>query len=101
MKRRWRSKATSVVLMGNHLVVVHYLLDVPPGWKMGHPQRPQFKARINVLTTDGTLLHVDLPVPEPPVGNDNETLYLVAYGPKGREGAHERVTVLWVTLPFS
>ncbi len=55
-------------------------------------RRPQFKARINVLTTDGKPLHVDLPLPELPVGNDEEAWYLVHYGPKGREGAHETVT---------
>lgn len=85
----------------NHLVVVHYLLDVPPGWKMGEVRRPQFKARINVLATDGKPLHVDLPLPELPVGNDQEALYLVDYGPKGREGAHETVTVLRVVPPVS
>jgi hypothetical protein len=87
--------------MGNRLVVVHYLLDVPSGWKMGGVQRPQFKARINVLTTDGTPLGVDLPVPELPVGSDQEALYVVDYGPRGREGAHETVTVLRVAPPVS
>lgn len=85
----------------NHLVVVHYLLDVPPGWTMGEVRRPQFKARINVLTADGKPLHVDLPLPELPVGNDQEALYLVDYGPKGREGAHETVTVIRVVPPIS
>lgn len=87
--------------MPKTLVVVHYLLDVPPGWKMGEVRRPQFKARVNVLATDGKPLHVDLPLPELPVGNDQEALYLVNYGPKGREGAHEAVTVLRVALPAS
>ena len=87
--------------MANHLVVVHYLLDVPLGWKMGEPRRPQFKARINVLTTDGTAINVDVPLPEVPVGSDREALYLVDYGPNGREGAHEAVTVIRVALPAS
>ena len=82
-----------VFVVANHLVVVHYLLDVPPGWTMGESRRPQFKARINVLTTDGTPLHVDLPLPELPVGSDREALYVIVYGPNGREGAHEAVTV--------
>lgn len=95
------SLVRGVMVMANRLVVVHYLLDVPPGWKMGEVRRPQFKARVNVLTTDGTPLHVDLPLPELPVGNDQEALYLVDYGPNGREGAHEAVTVLRVVLPVS
>ena len=90
-----------VFVMEKDLVVVHYLLDVPLGWKMGELRRPQFKARINVLTTNGSPIHVDVVVPELPVGNDQEALYVVDYGPKGREGAHEAVTVLRVALPVS
>jgi len=90
-----------VFVMAKHLVVVHYLLDVPSGWKMGELRRPQFKARINVLTTDGTPLYVDVPLPELPVGSDREALYLVDYGPNGREGAHEAVTVLRLAVPVS
>jgi hypothetical protein len=55
-----------------HLVVVHYLLEVPPGWKFGELRRPRFKARINVLTTDGAAVNVDVPLPEVPVGSERE-----------------------------
>ena len=64
-------------------------------------RNPVTVARINVLTTDGQPLHVDLPVPELPVGSDQEALYVVDYGPRGREGAHETVTVLRVAPPVS
>jgi hypothetical protein len=88
-----------VFAVANHLVVVHYVLDVPTGWQMGNVQPPQFRAKINVLTTDGKPLHVDLPVPELPVGSDEDALYVVDYGPRGRQGAHETVTVLRVAPP--
>jgi hypothetical protein len=89
-----------VFVMENRLVVAHYLTDVPAGWKIGSAP-PQFKARINVLATDGKPLHVDLSVPELPVGSDGDALYVVDYGPKGRQGAHETVTVLRVAPPMS
>jgi hypothetical protein len=92
---------TGTISVASPGFVTHYLLDVPPGWSMNAPQRPQFKAGINVLTGDGTPLHVDVPLPELPVGADDEALYVVDYGAEGRQGAHESVTVLRVTVPVS
>lgn len=101
---RWSARNSlihRVYVVSNRLVVAHYLHDVPSGWTMSSPERPQFKARINVLNADGTPQHVDLSLPELPVGSDDEALYVVDYGPNGRQGAHEAVTVLRITLPAS
>ena len=88
-------------VIGNHLVVAHYVTVVPPGWKMGGPDRPQFKVMMNVMTTDGQPVHVDVALPELPVGRDDDALYVIDYGPAGRQGAHESVTVLKVAVPVS
>jgi hypothetical protein len=100
---RWSARNSLIHrawVIANRLVVAHYLTDLPPGWKMDGPGRPQFKARMNILTIDGKPLHVDIALPELPVGHDDEGLYVVDYGPQGRQGAHESVTVLRVTVPL-
>ncbi len=100
----WSTRNTLIddaLVVANHLVVVHYVLDVPPGWRMDGATRPQFKASINVLAANGTPRHVDLALPELPVGHDHEALYVIDYGPQGRQGAHEAVTVLRVAVPVS
>jgi hypothetical protein len=89
------------MVVGDRVVVAHYLLDLPKDWNMGQSALPQFKARINLLSAEGDPLNVDIAVPEMPVGSDNEALYAVDYGPNGREGAHESVTVLRIVLPRS
>jgi len=88
-------------VIADHLVVTHYLLDVPPGWKMGGPGRPQFKVRMNILANSGDPIHLDVLLPELAVGADDEALFVVDYGAKGRQGAHESVTVLRVAVPAS
>lgn len=100
----WSSRNSLIhgaFVVGDRIVVAHYLLDVPKNWTMSAPTRPQYKARINLLTLDGQPQDVDIAVPEMPVGSDNEALYAVDYGPNGRQGAHETVTVLRVVLPKS
>ena len=85
--------------IANHIAVVHYLVRLPPGWRMDGQQRPQFTARMNVLTSSGDAVRVDIALPELPVGADHEAVYVVDYGPQGRQQAHETVTVLRVAVP--
>jgi hypothetical protein len=101
---RWGTRNSQIgraFVIGKHLVVAHYVTAVPPGWKMGGPDRPQFKVRMNVMTADGQPVHVDLPLPELPVGRDADALYAIDYGPAGRQGAHEAVTVVKIAVPVS
>lgn len=99
---RWSTRNSlihRVFAMPNSLVISHYVADVPAGWKMGGAARPQFKAWMNVLTADGRPVHVDVRLPELPVGRDAEAIYVVDYGQAGRQGAHEAVTVLRIAVP--
>jgi len=84
-------------IVGNRVVIAHYFLELPKDGMIGAP--PQFKTRINVLTDAGVPLDVDIAMPELPVGSDNEAVYVVDYGSKGRQGAYEAVNVLRISLP--
>jgi len=88
-----------VFAVSDRLVVSHYVMQVAPGWTIASPDRPQFKVRMNVMTSDGEMKHPDVDLPELPVGADDESLYVVDYGDKGRQGAHESVTVLRIAIP--
>lgn len=88
-----------VFAVSDRLVVAHYVTQVPPGWTTASPERPQFKVRMTVLTPDGETRHTDIDLPELPIGSDDKALYVVDYGAKGRQGAHESVTVLRIAVP--
>jgi hypothetical protein len=88
-----------VFAVSDRLVVSHYVMQVAPGWTIASPERPQFKVWMNVMTSDGEMKHPDVDLPELPVGADDDSLYVVEYGDKGRQGAHESVTVLRIAIP--
>ena len=40
-----------------------------------------------------------LPLPDLPIGADEESLFVVEYGPKGKQGGHDAVTVVRMRVP--
>jgi hypothetical protein len=101
---RWlatNSVVRRVFVVSGNIVVVHYLARLPSEWSAGSAARPQVTARVNVFARDGKMLLQDFPLADLPVGSDGESLFVVDYGPNGRQGAHERLVLQRVRLPVN
>ena len=80
------------------VIVVHQLVELPAAWTMSSATLPQFRAWASIFSPDGVAVRVDLPLPELPLAWDGESLFVVDYGPHGRQGAHEQVSVIRVPV---
>ena len=101
LRVRWSTRNSlihRVYAVSDRLVVTHDVTQVPPGWTIASPERPQFKVRMNILTLDGEMKHTDVDLPELSVGADDEALYVVDYGDKGRQVLTNR-PVLRIAVP--
>lgn len=87
-----------VFALGDRIAVAHYVTVVPPGWTMGSGVRPQFNAHLTMFARDGGAFERDIALSELPVGADRESVFVVDYGPAGRQGAHDSVTLERVVL---
>jgi hypothetical protein len=98
---RWSARNSllyRVFAMARGFVLIHQRVELPANWTLSSPRRPQFKAWANSYSTDGRALRLDVPLPELPMAFDGEGAFVIDYGANGRQGAHEQVRVLRITL---
>jgi hypothetical protein len=84
-----------VVAFAESIGVVHARRIVPPGWAGQMLQEESF---LNVYAWDGSPRAIDLPLPDPIVGQDATSLYAVDYGPDGRRDAMDRLRLVQIVV---
>ena len=98
---RWSARNSllyRIFAMNDRILVVHELAELPANWSLSSPARPQFKAWASSYSLEGQPIRLDLALPELPVAFDGEHLFVIDYGPNGRQGAHEQVSVLRINV---
>jgi hypothetical protein len=54
---------------------------------------------MNLHRLDGSPIALDIPLPDLPIGRDEDHLYVVDYGTKGRNEPSDRVVLLSYPIP--
>ena len=91
---RWKSRNSlirRVFAVANHLMTIHTLTVIGPGWQFG--EQSQFAVYMNIHDLDGTGLVSDVRLPDLPVGRDAAHLYAIDYGAGGRRNGADRLTL--------
>ena len=96
---RWKGRNSiirRVFAVGDSVVTVHTLTDIPPDWKPG--EQAQFQIFMNLHRLDGTGLVSDIKLPDLPIGRDETSVYVVDYGSGGRQSGAERMTLMRIPI---
>ena len=70
--------------------------DIPADWNF---QSSRFKVLMNLHRLDGSPIALDIPLADLPIGRDEDHLYVVDYGAKGRNEPSDRVVLLSYPIP--
>jgi hypothetical protein len=92
---RRNSIVMSVAAFGNLIGVVH-AHQAGTTWHRGEPI--QFEQFLNVMSSDGTMLRADIPLPGLPVGHDEHRVLVVDYGKLGRRPDFREFSLLGVRV---
>jgi thiol-disulfide isomerase/thioredoxin len=93
---RTNSQVERVFAFGQVVVTVHSTNDIPADWNF---QTSRFKVLMNLHRLDGSPIALDIPLPDLPIGRDEDHLYVVDYGAKGRNEPNDRVVLLSYPIP--
>ena len=97
---RWHASNSTidrVFRFPHHIAVVHVRPRLESGWIFG--QQLNFVALMNVYTLSGELVKSDIPLPDLAVGQDDEGVFVVDYGERGRAGDKMNVTLVRIAVP--
>ena len=93
---RTNSEIHRVFAFGQVIATIHATNDIPADWNF---QSPRFKVLMNLHQLDGSPIALDIPLPDLPIGRDEDHLYVVDYGAKGRNEPSDRVVLLSYPIP--
>jgi thiol-disulfide isomerase/thioredoxin len=93
---RTNSEIYGVFAFGQVVATVHTTNDIPADWNF---QSSRFKVLMNLHRLDGSPIALDIPLPDLPIGRDEDHLYVVDYGAKGRNEPSDRVVLLSYPIP--
>jgi thiol-disulfide isomerase/thioredoxin len=94
---RTNSTISQVFAFGQVVATIHTTNDVPTDWNFTTPVR--FKVLMNLHRLDGSPIALDILLPDLPIGRDEDHLYVVDYGAKGRNEPNDRVVLLSYPIP--
>jgi hypothetical protein len=94
---RTNSTISQVFAFGQVVATIHTTNVVSADWTFTTPVR--FKVLMNVHRLDGSPIALDVPLADLPIGRDENHLYVVDYGAKGRNEPNERVVLLSYPIP--
>ena len=66
------------------MAVVHHRAALGPDWVLGEPVN--FSVSMNIYSDDGSLVAGDVGVPDLAAGQDEQGVFFVDYGERGRAG---------------
>jgi thiol-disulfide isomerase/thioredoxin len=94
---RTNSTISQVFAFGQVVATIHTTNDVSADWNFTTPVR--FKVLMNLHRLDGSPIALDIPLADLPIGRDEDHLYVVDYGAKGRNEPSDRVVLLSYPIP--
>lgn len=97
---RWHAANSTidrVFRFPQHIAVIHLRPRLEPGWVFG--QQLNMVALMNVYTLSGQLVKADIPLPDMAVGQDDEGVFVVHYGGRGRAGDRINATLVRIAVP--
>jgi hypothetical protein len=97
---RWNeenSQLYAVYQFPRHVASVHYRPKLTVDWVFGQPVN--FTVLMNIHRHDGTRVRADVPLPDLSVGQDEEGVFVVDYGSRGRSGSSPEITLSRYPVP--
>jgi hypothetical protein len=94
----WKRENTEIDRIfgfGRLIATSHLQTNVDPDWNFGPIN---CRVRMNLQSLDGTGLISDIPLPEKPVGQDAQHIYVIDYGRGGRQPESESVRLLQILV---
>ena len=94
---RTNSTISQVFAFGQVVATIHTTNDVSADWNYTRPVR--FKVLMNLHRLDGSPIALDIALADLPIGRDEDHLYVIDYGAKGRNEPNDRVVLLSYPIP--
>lgn len=91
---RWTAANSTIVAIyqfREHIATVHARPRLKADWMLGQPV--DFTVLMNLHSYDGRLVRADLELPDLPVGQDADSVFVIDYGERGRAGSSPVATL--------
>jgi len=91
---RWNAENSTIFAVyrfREHVVTIHARPRLGADWVFGQPV--EFTVLLNLHSYDGRLVWEDIELPDLPIGQDSENVFVVDYGERGRAGTSPAATL--------